>query len=53
MLDPFLGSGTTLIASRKLKRSCIGYELNNKEYKELITKRIGSRKLFDEEIKLL
>jgi DNA modification methylase len=53
ILDPFLGSGTTLIASRKLNRSCIGYELNNKEYKELIKRRIGDKKLFDEEIKLL
>jgi DNA modification methylase len=52
ILDPFLGSGTTLIASRKLNRSCIGYELNDKEYKELIVHRIGSKKLFEREIRL-
>jgi len=39
ILDPFLGSGTTLAVSKKLNRSCIGYELNDKEYKELIKKR--------------
>lgn len=48
ILDPFLGSGTTLIASRKLNRSCIGYELNNKEYKKLIKKRVGNTRLFEE-----
>lgn len=47
ILDPFLGSGTTLIASRKLNRSCISYELNNKEYKELIKRRIDDKKLFE------
>lgn len=52
ILDPFLGSGTTLIVSRKLKRSCIGYELNNKEYKKLIEHRIGDKKLFNEKITL-
>lgn len=39
VLDPFLGSGTTLKISRFLNRQGIGYELNPK-FKELIVKRI-------------
>lgn len=39
VLDPFLGSGTTLIASIIEGRSCIGYEYNE-EFKELIQSRI-------------
>ncbi len=39
VLDPFLGSGTTLKICRLLNRKGIGYEIN-KEYKELIMKRI-------------
>ena len=39
VLDPFLGSGTTLKVCRVLNRHGIGYELNP-EFKELIVKRI-------------
>jgi len=28
VLDPFLGSGTTMLASLKLHRSCIGIEID-------------------------
>lgn len=41
ILDPFMGSGTTAIASLKSKRNFIGYEIS-KEYIELAKKRIES-----------
>ena len=37
VLDPFIGSGTTLIVSRKLERNCIGIDLG---YKDISDKRI-------------
>lgn len=39
ILDPFMGSGTTAIASLKLKRHYIGYEISQ-EYYNLAKKRI-------------
>lgn len=39
VLDPFLGSGTTLKVCRLFKRKGIGYEINE-NYKDLIEKRI-------------
>jgi len=39
ILDPFIGSGTTAIASRQLTRNFIGFELN-KEYHEIALARI-------------
>lgn len=38
VLDPFLGSGSTLIASEQLKRICYGFELDPK-YCDVIIKR--------------
>ena len=40
VLDPFLGSGTTLKVAKQLNRSGIGIELN-KEYAEMAKNRIG------------
>jgi site-specific DNA-methyltransferase (adenine-specific)/modification methylase len=40
VLDPFLGSGTTMKVARDLKRSCIGIEINPK-YIEICKKRLN------------
>ena len=47
VLDPFVGSGTTLIAAHKLNRKSVGYDVNP-EYINLANKRIqNSKELFD------
>jgi DNA modification methylase len=38
ILDPFLGSGTTLLACKQLNRNCIGFE-KQPEYEPIIRKR--------------
>jgi DNA modification methylase len=45
VLDPFVGSGTTLLAARELERACVGFDLQEK-YIELSRERIGQRTLF-------
>ncbi|MBI5046977.1 site-specific DNA-methyltransferase [Candidatus Micrarchaeota archaeon] len=40
ILDPFLGSGTTIKAARTLDRNSIGYEINE-EYLEIIKQKTG------------
>ena len=39
ILDPFIGSGTTAVASKLLQRNYVGYEIN-KEYIKLANKRL-------------
>ena len=50
VLDPFLGSGTTAVACKKLNKGCIGIELNQ-EYVDIANARIKativSGSLFD------
>lgn len=47
VLDPFLGSGTTVKVALELKRNAIGYEINE-NFLEIIKKKIGLQEsLFD------
>lgn len=41
VLDPFVGSGTTMVACRELGRKCTGIEINSK-YIEIVEARIKS-----------
>ena len=43
VLDPFVGSGTSLLAARNVGRSCIGIEVNE-EYYNIACKRLASGK---------
>ena len=45
ILDPFMGSGTTALAAKKLSRNSIGYEINT-EFLPLIKGKIGNDELF-------
>ncbi len=51
VLDPFCGSGSTLIAAKLLGRNFIGFE-SNKEYsaiaEERLTNKCNQAQLFDE-----
>ena len=47
ILDPFIGSGTTAIACRKLGRSFIGIELSE-EYCKIANKRLEQNTLFND-----
>ncbi|MEX0568527.1 MAG: DNA methyltransferase, partial [Candidatus Njordarchaeota archaeon] len=40
ILDPFLGSGTTMVVCKKLKRNCVGIELDQK-WIEITKKRLN------------
>src|SRR5918996_1248148 len=41
VLDPFVGSGTTLVAARDLNRSAVGFDLKQ-EYTDLSASRLGA-----------
>ncbi len=45
VLDPFLGSGTTTLAAKNLKRNSIGYEINS-EFTPLIREKVEAGNLF-------
>jgi site-specific DNA-methyltransferase (adenine-specific) len=43
ILDPFLGSGTTCLAAKKLKRNSVGYEINE-DYLPIIKEKLSINK---------
>jgi len=43
VLDPFLGSGTTMKVARDLSRSCIGYEIEQRYVDGIVRKRVFDR----------
>lgn len=47
VLDPFVGSGTTLLAAQDLNRNAVGFDLQE-GYAELCKKRLASNNLFNE-----
>lgn len=49
ILDPFLGSGTTMKVAQDLGRNCIGIEISEK-YCDIIKKRCFSRQFLDREV---
>lgn len=46
VLDPFVGSGTTLVAAKGTNRNAVGFDLQ-KRYIDLCKQRLGQRELFN------
>jgi DNA modification methylase len=47
VLDPFVGSGTTLVAAQDLNRNAVGFDLQEK-YIDLCVKRLANNNLFNQ-----
>jgi site-specific DNA-methyltransferase (adenine-specific) len=52
VLDPFMGSGTTAVAAKNLKRQFIGFEIST-DYCEIINDRLGLERLPTTKSKLI
>jgi DNA modification methylase len=48
VLDPFVGSGTTLVAAKDLNRNAVGFDLNS-DYIKLCEERLSQRTIFDQD----
>jgi DNA modification methylase len=46
VLDPFVGSGTTLVAAKDMNRNCVGFDLQEK-YVDLSNSRVKDERLFN------
>lgn len=46
VLDPFVGSGTTLVAARDICRNAVGFDLNQ-EYINICNKRLANQTIFN------
>ena len=51
ILDPFLGSGTTLLSAKKLNRDCVGIEIHQ-EYINMSLKRLENYDKKNNQIKI-
>ncbi len=47
VVDPFVGSGTTLVAAQDLNRNAVGFDLQEK-YIDLCAERLGANNLFNQ-----
>ncbi|MBF0541703.1 MAG: site-specific DNA-methyltransferase [Nitrospirae bacterium] len=52
VLDPFLGSGTTMLAARNLDRNSVGYEVNQ-EFLPIIKTKLNIGSLIDEDYEII
>ncbi|NQS97304.1 MAG: thermonuclease family protein [candidate division Zixibacteria bacterium] len=48
ILDPFLGSGTTVLAAKNLKRNSVGYEIN-KSFSSIIQRKLKLDGIFNDD----
>jgi len=51
VVDPFIGSGTTMLAAQKLNRHCFGFDLKE-EYISLSNQRVSQKELFTDTTQL-
>lgn len=50
IIDPFMGTGTTAVACKNLKRNFIGFEIDKDRYREIEIRVRSSISIFEEEV---